>query len=180
VVKATAPVMFAKADLEGLPDSFFASPGVKTGDDSYTVMPNMTWQFVTVEENAKSEATRKRLYVIHDTLAKDSNVSVLNQMLALRNKIALRLGYKSWDDYQTEIKMAKTGMNAEKYINDLVVGIQPKFDSEVAELQKLKAAETNDPNAKIMVWDWRYYSNQRNKQKYDVDKEALRTYYPFQ
>jgi len=25
-----------------------------------------------------------------------------------------------------------------KYINDLVAGIQPKFDSEVAELQKLK------------------------------------------
>ena len=79
-------------------------------------------------------------------------------MLALRNKIALRLGYKSWDDYQTEVKMAKTGANAEKYINDLVAGIQPKFESEVAEMQKLKAAETNDPNAKIMVWDWRYYA----------------------
>jgi thimet oligopeptidase len=101
-------------------------------------------------------------------------------MLALRNEIALRLGYKSWDDYQTEVKMAKTGMNAEKYINDLVTGIQPKLDSEIAELQKLKAAETNDPNAKIMVWDWRYYSNQLNKQKYAVDKEALRAYFPFQ
>src|SRR5438552_18569907 len=89
-------------------------------------------------------------------------------------------GYKSWDDYQTEIKMAKAGTNAERYINDLIVGIQPKFDSEVAELQKLKAADTSDPNAKIEVWDWRYYSNQRNKQKYDVDKEALRAYFPFQ
>src|SRR5213080_3333242 len=180
IVKATAPVIFTKADLEGLPESFLAAPGVRTGDDAYTVMANVTWQFITVEENAKSEATRKQLYLIHDTLAKDSNVAVLNQMLALRNKIALRLGYKSWDDYQTEIKIAKTGANAEKYINDLVVGSQPKFDSEVAKLQKLKAADTNDPNAKIMVWDWRYYSNQRNKQKYDVDKEALRAYFPFQ
>jgi len=180
IVKADAPVMFTKADLDGLPDSFFASPGIKTGDDVYTVMANVTWQFNTVEENAKSEATRKQLYLVRETLAKDTNVNVLNQMLALRNKIALRLGYKSWDDYQTEVKMAKTGANAEKYINDLVTGIQPKFDSEVAELQKLKAADTNDPNAKIMVWDWRYYSNQRNKQKYNVDKEALRAYFPFQ
>ena len=180
IVKADAPVMFTKADLNGLPDSFFASPGIKTGDDVYTVMANVTWQFNTVEENAKSEATRKQLYLVRETLAKDANVTVLNQMLALRNKIALRLGYKSWDDYQTEIKMAKTGANAEKYINDLVTGIQPKFDSEVAELQKLKAADTNDPNAKIMVWDWRYYDNQRNKQKYNVDKEALRAYFPFQ
>ena len=180
IVKSNAPVMFSKADLDGLPESFFASPGIKTGDDVYTVMANVTWQFNTVQENAKSEATRKQLYIVRETLAKDKNVPLLNQMLALRNKIAMRLGYKSWDDYQTEVKMAKTGMNAEKYINDLVTGIQPKFDSEIAELQKLKAADTNDPNAKIMVWDWRYYSNQFNKQKYAVDKEALRVYFPFQ
>src|SRR5438094_9135350 len=101
-------------------------------------------------------------------------------MLAHRNKIALRLGYKSWDDYKTEVKMAKKGANAEKYISDLVTGIQLKFESESAELQKLKAAETNDPNAEIEVWDWRYYANQRDKQKYAVDKEALRAYFPFQ
>jgi thimet oligopeptidase len=180
IVKSNAPVMFSKAVLDGLPESFFASPGIKTGDDVYTVMANVTWQFNTVQENAKNEATRKQLYIVRETLAKDKNVPLLNQMLALRNEIALRLGYKSWDDYQTEVKMAKTGMNAEKYINDLVAGIQPKFDSEIAELQKLKAADTNDPNAKIMIWDWRYYSNQLNKQKYAVDKEALRAYFPFQ
>jgi thimet oligopeptidase len=180
IVKANAPVIFTKADLDGLPESFFASPGIRTGDDAYTVMANVTWQFNTVEENAKSEATRKQLYVIRETLAKEANVPVLNQMLALRNKVALRLGYKSWDDYQTEVKMAKIGANAEKYISDLVAGIQPKFESEVAELQKLKAADTNDPNAKIEVWDWRYYANQRDKQKYAVDKEALRAYFPFQ
>jgi thimet oligopeptidase len=180
IVNANAPVMFSKADLDGLPESFFASPGIKTSDDVYTVMANVTWQFNTVQENAKKEATRKQLYIVRETLAKDKNVPLLNQMLALRNEIALRLGYKSWDDYQTEVKMAKTGMNAEKYINDLVTGIRPKFDSEIAELQKLKAADTNDPSAKIMVWDWRYYSNQLNKQKYAVDKEALRAYFPFQ
>src|SRR5215813_7813193 len=141
IVKSNAPVMFSKADLDGLPESFFASPGIKTGDDVYTVMATVTWQFNTVQENAKSEATRKQFYIVRETLAKDTNVPLLNQMLELRNKIALRLGYKSWDDYQTEVKMAKTGMNAEKYINDLIAGIQPKFDSEVAELQKLKAAD---------------------------------------
>src|SRR5207237_5907189 len=73
VVAAKAPVVFTKAELDGLPESFFASPGIKTGDDSYTVMANVTWQFVTVEENAKNEATRKKLYVIHDSLAKETN-----------------------------------------------------------------------------------------------------------
>ena len=31
-----------------------------------------------------------------------------------------------------------------------------------------------------MMWDWRYYSNQLKKQKYAVDTEALRAYFPFQ
>src|SRR5437868_7773260 len=180
IVNAKVPVTFTKTELDGVPESFFASPGVKTGDDSYTVLPNVTWQYVAVEENAKSEATRKKLYVIHDSLAKDTNRTVLNQMIELRNKIALRLGYKSWDDFQTEVKMAKTGAGAKKYIDDLVSGIQPKFAAEVAELQKMKAADSKDPNAKIGVWDWRYYGNQLVKQKYAVDKEALRDFFPFQ
>src|SRR5213082_2227057 len=139
IVNAKVPVVFTKAELDGVPESFFASPGVKTGDDAYTVLPNVTWQFVTVEENARSEATRKKLYVIHDSLAKETNQTVLNLMLALRNKIALRLGYKSWDDYQTEIKMARTGNGAKSYIENLISGIQPKFAAEVAAFQKMKA-----------------------------------------
>ena len=180
IVNAKAPIVFTKAELDGLPESFFVSPGVKTGDDAYTVLANVTWQYNTVEDNARSEATRKKLYVTRDSLAKDTNVSVLNQMLALRNKIALRLGYKSWDDYQTEIKMAKSGASAKHYIDDLVLGIQPKFAAEISAMQKMKAADTNNPEAKIDIWDWRYYTNQLKKQKYAVDTEALRVYFPFQ
>src|SRR5207248_4387606 len=180
IVNAKAPVVFTKAELEGVPESFFASPGVKTGDDAYTVLANVTWHFNTVQDNAKNEATRKKLYVTRDSLAKDTNRTVLNQMIDLRNRIALRLGYKSWDDFQTEIKMDKNGAGAKKYIDDLVSGIQPKFAAEVAEMQKMKAADTHDPNAKIGVWDYRYYSNQVKKQKYNVDTEALRAFFPFQ
>ena len=180
IVNAQEPVVFSKAELDGVPEDFFAKLGAKADEDAYTVLANVTWQFIAVEENAKSEATRKKLYVVHDTLAKDGNVLVLNQMLDLRNKIALRLGYKSWADYQTETRMAKSAANAENYINNLVTGIQPKFAAEVAEMQKLKSAETNDPDAKIGVWDWRYYQNQLNKRKFAVDKEALRVYFPFQ
>jgi thimet oligopeptidase len=43
IVKANAPVIFTKADLDGLPESFFASPGIRTGDDAYTVTANITW-----------------------------------------------------------------------------------------------------------------------------------------
>src|SRR5438067_941163 len=191
IVNAKAPLVFTKAELDGVPESFLEAPGVKNKSEigargvdlitqTYTVLANVTWQYNTVEDNAKSEATRKKLYVTHDSLAKETNQTVLNQMLVLRNKIALRLGYKSWDDFQTEIKMAKNGAGAKSYIDNLISGIQPKFAAEVAEFQKMKTEDTHNPEAKIGIWDWRYYTNQVKKQKYNVDAEALRSFFPFQ
>jgi len=150
------------------------------------VLANVTWQFNAVEENAKSEATRKKLYIARETLAKEKNVPLLNQMLTLRNKIALRLGYKSWDDFQTEPRMAKTGGGAQKYIDDLVAGIEPKFAAELSELQKMKQLDVQPSGGgafaapRINIWDWRYYQNQLKKQKFAVDAEALRNFFPFQ
>ena len=186
IANAKRPVVFTKAELEGMPEDFLNKPGIKTGDDAYTVLANVTWQFNAVEENAKSEATRKKLYIARETLAKEKNVPLLNQMLNLRNKIALRLGYKSWDDFQTEPRMAKTGAAAQKYIDDLVAGIEPKFAAELSELQKMKQldAQPSEGGAfaapRINVWDWRYYQNQLKKQKFAVDAEALRNFFPFQ
>ncbi len=180
IVAVKAPVVFTKAELEGVPDTILDSPGVKTGDDSYTLLANVTFHYNTVEETAKKEETRKHLYQVRFNLAREKNVPVLNDILAHRNQIALKLGYKSWDDFQTEIKMAKSGAAAKTFINDLVAGIQPKFDAEVAELRKLKVAETKDPNAQINLWDWRYFQDKLKKDKYTVDTDALRVYFPFQ
>ena len=63
VTKAKNAVKFTKADLEGVPESFLEE--VKTGPDEYTVMANVTVQNLNVMENAKREATRKRLLIEH-------------------------------------------------------------------------------------------------------------------
>jgi thimet oligopeptidase len=180
IIAVKAPVTFTKEELEGVPDTVLDSPGVKTGENTYTILANVTFQYNTVEETAKKEETRKHLHLVRDNLASEKNVPILNNILAHRNQIALKLGYKSWDDFQTEIKMSKSGAAAKTFINDLVAGIQPKFEAEVAELRKLKAEETSDPNAQINIWDWRYFQNQLKKAKYTVDPEALRVYFPFQ
>jgi thimet oligopeptidase len=180
ILAAKAPVVFRKEELAGVSDNFLSSAGIKIDNDRYQVMADSMWQYSTIEENARSEATRKKLYVAHDSLAKEKNVPVVNQMLALRNQIALRLGYTSWADYQAEIRMAKMAANAQVYIDNLVTGIEPKFGAELRELQQLKAADTKNSNARIYIWDWRYYSNQLTKQKFALDKEGLRIFFPLQ
>ena len=59
ITKAQKAVKFTKAELEGVPESFLAQ--VKTGDDEYTVMANITWHYLSVMDNAKREETRKKL-----------------------------------------------------------------------------------------------------------------------
>jgi Zn-dependent oligopeptidase len=180
IVAAKEPVVFTKAELEGVPDSLLNSPGVKTADDQYTILANVTFQYQGVMQAATREETRKRLHRVRFNLARDRNIPLLNEILAMRNRIALALGYNSWNDYKTEIKMAKTGAGARKFIADMVAGTEPKFAAEVAEMQKLKAAATGDPNAKIYRWDWRHFSNEVKKKGYDVDVEALRVYFPYE
>src|SRR5439155_24424752 len=94
ITKAKKAVKFTKAELEGVPESFLEQ--AKTGDDEYTVLANVTPDFLRVMENAKREDTRKRLLVEHDNLARAENIPLLEKVLPLRDDIAKKLGYKNW------------------------------------------------------------------------------------
>src|SRR6266550_7707889 len=178
VTKAQKAVKFTKAELEGVPDSFLGQ--TKTGEDEYTVKANVTWHYLSLMDNAKREETRKRFLVEHDNLARAENIPLLEKILPLRDDIARKLGYKTWADYQTEVKMVKNAAAATEFLEKLKTGLQPKFDAELAEFRQLKIKETGDPKAQIHIWDWRYFSNQLKKEKYTVDAEQLRVYFPYQ
>jgi thimet oligopeptidase len=178
ITKAERPLKFTKAELEGVPDDFLKQ--TKTGDDEYTVMANITWQYMMVMENARREDVRRKFETERGNLARAANLPLLEKILPLRDDIAKRLGYKNWADYETEVKMVKNGGTAIKFLQDLKTGLQPKFAAEQEEFRRLKVGDTGDPNAQIYIWDWRYYNNQFKKQRYDVDAEQLRVYFPYQ
>jgi len=180
ITKARHSLKFSKAELAGAPDTLFTAPGIKTGDDEYTIQLNVTWQYIAVMEHVKNEAVRRLVQTERDQLALQANGPLVERLLALRYQIATRLGYKNWADYQLEVKMAKNGATAIEFEHKLRDGLQPKFDAELAEFRKLKAAETGDASARINLWDWRYYAEQLRKTKYNVDSEQLRNYFPMQ
>src|SRR5205823_10234295 len=119
----------------------------KTGDDEYTIMANITTDYVRIMDNAQKEETRKRMLIEHDNLAREENIPLLQKILPLRDDIAHKLGYKTWADYQTEVKMVKNGKTAIDFLEKLKTGLQPKFNEELAEFRKIKARETGDANA---------------------------------
>jgi Zn-dependent oligopeptidase len=178
VTKATKSLKFTKAELEGVPEDFLAQQGIKTGDDEYTLKANITFHYIMVEDNAKLEATRKRMIVAQCNLAREENIPLLTKILVLRDEVAHRLGYASYADYATETRMVKNAATAITFLENLKTGLQPKFDAELEEFRQLKIKETGDANAKIYVWDWRYFANELKKTKYNVDAEQLRVYFP--
>lgn len=180
VNQAEQALKFTKAQLAGVPETTLNQPAIKTGKDEYTLHANITWQYLAVLENCRVEASRQRMETARDSLAKAANTPVLEEILVLRSEIAHRLGYRSWADYQIEVKMARNASTAIEFLDRLETGLQPKFDAELAELQKLKARDTRNKQARIEIWDWRYYAEQLRKERYNVDAEQLRVYFPMQ
>jgi thimet oligopeptidase len=175
-----APLDFTAAELAGVPQSFLDSPGVKQPDGRYRVMANITWHAQAIGENADNPDVRRRVLTARYQLARESNTAVLSKLVVLRADIAHRLGYANWADYQVEVRMVKTGAAATKFEEDLVTGLQPKFDSELEVLRKMKATQTGVADAKLELSDIAYYTNKLKKEKYAVDTEALRVYFPYQ
>lgn len=177
---ARAPLDFTAEEMGGVPQSFLDSPGVRQPDGRYRVMANVTWHAVAIAENAESPETRRRVGIARSNLARETNVPVLTKLVALRADIARRLGYATWADYQIETRMAKNGATAVKFEETLVAGLQPKFAAELETLRQLKAAHTGRADAKLDPWDINYYTNRLLKERYAVDTEALRVYFPYQ
>ena len=178
--QARAPLDFTAAELAGMPQSFLDSPGVKQPDGRYRVMANITWHVAAVGDNADNADVRRKVLFARSNLARVTNTPVLAKLVALRADIAHRLGYANWADYRTEDRMAKTGATAMKFENDLVAGLQPKYEAELETLRKMKVAQTGQADAKIELSDVNYYTNKLKKEKYAVDTEALRVYFPYQ
>lgn len=180
ITKAKQALKFTKAELEGVPDDFLAQKGIKTGPDEYTLMANVTFHYVMVLDNARNEATRKKMVVTQCNLAREENLPLLQKILGLRDTIARRLGYATYADYATETRMVKNAATAIAFAENLKTGLQPKFAAELETFCQMKVKESGAEDSEIMVWDWRYYANQLKKTKYNVDAEQLRVFFPYE
>lgn len=174
---ATSEVFFTASELVGVPKDFLEQ--AHTEDGRYRVRSSVITDYLAVMQNALNEETRKRLKTDRFKIAQSENSEILNEILALRQQMAGLLGYLNWADYQIEPKMAKSSARVQEFLNRFVVDLDPKFQEELEALRQLKVADTGSSDARIEIWDFRYYLNQYQKQQFRVDAEALRKYFRF-
>src|SRR5579862_606137 len=92
------------SELDGLPQDYI--DGHKPGADGKIKISTNYPDLFPVMTFAKSDALRKRLFLVADNRGYPKNREVLMDMLQVRYEIATTLGYSSWADYNAADKMA--------------------------------------------------------------------------
>lgn len=122
------------------------------------------------------EAFRTRASNQGPTAGKWDNSAIMNEIVALRLEMAQLLGFDTYADYALARRMAESPKQVLDFLNGLLMRSQPKAKEEMAQLQEygqsLGAIDTLQP------WDVAYLSEKQKQALYNIDKEAVRVYFP--
>lgn len=172
-----------EADLKGLPESIIAAAAADAKSQQMEgkwlfTMDKPSWiPFLTYSEN---RPLREKLYNGWMNRANNDNVNdnkeVVAKIVALRAERASLLGFPTHADYILDVNMAKNPAAVYNLLNQLWTPALAKAKVEAADMQKMIDAEGG--NFKLASWDWWYYAEKIRKQRYDLDEEMLRPYFP--
>ncbi|MBE9549810.1 MAG: M3 family metallopeptidase [Proteobacteria bacterium] len=171
-----------ETDLAGLPESVRASgksAATQKGlDDKWVYGLNRTGinPFLTYSDRRD---LREKIYTAYIKRGSNSNATdsreTLRRIANLRLQRANLLGYPTHADYVLEVNMAKNPKNVYGLLDKIWPAAQDRARQEVKDMQKLINAEGGD--YKLKAWDWRKYSEQVRKARYDLDEEAIKQYF---
>jgi len=127
-------------------------------------------------QQQSSREARLRFLTLYDRRGGVANTERMAKAVALRQRVAPMLGYKTWADYQLASKMAGTPKRALDLVDKVSATLLPKARAELAVLAQLKKADGDA--SPVEAWDYPYYEHELEVSRYAVDKEAVRAYFP--
>jgi oligopeptidase A len=106
------------------------------------------------------------------------NGAITARVLELRRERAALLGFSSFADLVLEDRMAHTGANARRFLEDLRLRTMAHFEFENEELSAFRRELEGAGAPRLEPWDIGYYAEKLRVKLYDFDEEALRPYFP--
>ncbi|CAH0490879.1 unnamed protein product [Peronospora farinosa] len=176
----TIEVEFSHDELKGLSEDFIAALE-KGNNDKYKIVLSYPTVF-PILNTCTVESTRKAVEYAFNRRCIAKNVAILEEMLDIRHKIALTLGYENHAAYVLEQRMAESPANVQVFLNDLNNKLVPLAKRNLDDLLRLKEADCERNgwkfDGKINMWDFRFYMDQFVKKHCSIDSEKLREYFP--
>lgn len=131
--------------------------------------------FMMFADDAES---RRRLAITYLNVGWPANDPLLQELFGLRREYAALVGYESWPDYDTEVKMIGNGAAVVEFIDQVSAAAEESGRRDVALL--LERLQQDRPDATyIDRADAGYYSEKIRKERFDVDAQQVRRYFSF-
>ncbi len=105
----------------------------------------------------------------------NDNTGLIKKIVDLRIREAQILGYQTYADYALEERMAKNPETVNTFLIDLMGKSLPSARKDVEEIQKYASAHGFE--GALMPWDFSYWSEKYQTEKYSVNEELLKPYF---
>ena len=170
-------------DLAGLPEGLISGAAEEAKQNEmegkwvFTLQKPSWIPFLTYSPKRElREKLYKAMYNRGDNDNDQDNKNIIAEIVKLRDQRAKLLGFENFAQYVIDNNMAKTPENVYDFLHQVWNPAIEVAKKERDEMQQMIKAEGGD--FKLQSWDWWYYSEKLRKQKFDLDEEELKPYFP--
>ena len=178
-------VLEREEDLAGLPDwvrSAAAEAAAAKGYEGKWLFTLQKPSMIPFLQYSPRRDLRQRIYTAYTSRGDHDdeldNKDIARRIIALRHDRANLLGYETHADFVLEENMAKEPAAVYEFLDRLWKPALGKAKAEAAELQAMIDREGG--GFELASWDWWYYAEKLKKEKYDLDDEVLKPYFPLE
>ncbi|HEX6363721.1 MAG TPA: M3 family metallopeptidase, partial [Albitalea sp.] len=171
-------VAFAADELAGVPE------GVRKNaprDAEGNVLLGLDYPvYFPVMERAERAATREKMWRARAAQGGDTNIARLGEIARLRREYAGLFNFASYADFTLRRRMAENTANTQRFLDEVKAVLTERELRDLAELREAKARHLGTPpeGTRIDRWDVAFYTERVRRERYSVDQEAFRPYFP--
>jgi thimet oligopeptidase len=171
-------VAFTQGELKGVPENVWKN--AKRDAAGRIVLGLEYPSYLPVMQNAESGATRERMWRAKTNEGGDANLKLLGEIARLRRDYAHLFGFDSYADFTLRRRMALDTAHTTRFLNDVKAAVSAGEARDLAELRAAKAAHLQQPPEATQLnrWDVAFYTERVRRERYSVDQEAFRQYFP--
>ena len=171
-------ITFTPEECAGLPEGWLAR--VPRDEAGNAVVGFDYPDYVPFMMNAHDEGARRRFWVENTRRGTERNLAVLDEIVALRKEIADLYCVPSFAHFVTKRNMVETPETVNRFLADVRRAVHEAELRDLRELAAVKAERVGTPAEQTTIhrWDVSYYRERLREQRFAIDQESLRKFFP--
>ena len=171
-------LVFTPAEVKGLPAPWLAA--AKRDDQGNYLLGFDYPSYNPFMEYAEDAAARKRYQFAFFNRGTPKNLQTLKEAMDLRLEMAQLFGLPSYAHFVIRRKMASDPKAVQDFLGEVSTAVKKVEGGELEELRAYRAKATGISlaDAKIERWDVGYWQQKLKAERYTIDQNALRGYFP--